>query len=131
MRKAREMSDTTSFNLLDEEWIQVLRATGKVDRVGITTALTEAGRIREIAASNPMDRVALLRFLLAVLYWCRGNPAAQAEKDRTSADAEFPAGWFAKLEEHRDCFNLLGAGKRFYQNPEYQGQKAEHTTNYL
>ena len=31
-------------------------------------------RIRQIAASNPMDRMAILRFLLALLYWCKGNP---------------------------------------------------------
>ncbi len=46
----------TQFNLLDEAWIPVLYADGRVARVGIKQALADAGRIREIAASNPMDR---------------------------------------------------------------------------
>jgi len=58
-----------TFNLLKENWIPVLYANGRPARVGIRTALTEAGRIRQLAASNPMDNVALLRFLLAVLLW--------------------------------------------------------------
>ena len=41
------------FNLLDSEWIPVLRRDGRADRVGIRTAFTDAGRIRQIAASNP------------------------------------------------------------------------------
>jgi hypothetical protein len=49
-----------NYNLLEEEWIPVLRTNGKFERVGIIKALTEAGTIRQIAASNPMDNVALL-----------------------------------------------------------------------
>jgi hypothetical protein len=80
--------------------------------MGIREALTQAGRIRQIAASNPMDRVAILRFLLALLYWCKGNPPADTHA--TSGDS-FPAEWFAKLDQHKEYFNLLGNGKRFYQ----------------
>ncbi len=53
------------YNLLNEEWIPVLYHKGEWKRVGIIKALQEAGQIRQIAASNPMDRVAVLRFLLA------------------------------------------------------------------
>jgi len=101
------------YNLLEEEWIPVLWSNGTFSRVGIRTALLEAGRIRQIAASNPMDRVAMLRFLLALLYWCRGNPP---NGESTISRESFPAGWFTKLDENRDCFNLLGDGKRFYQD---------------
>ncbi|MFH1069494.1 MAG: type I-E CRISPR-associated protein Cse1/CasA [Candidatus Glassbacteria bacterium] len=62
-----------SYNLLDEQWIPVLWADGKNSRVGIMEALTQAGRIRQVAASNPMDRFAVIRFLLALLYWCKDN----------------------------------------------------------
>jgi len=55
------MCDT---NLLTMKWIPVLRTNGKPDRVGIRDALTQAGSIRQIAASNPMDNVSLLRLLL-------------------------------------------------------------------
>ena len=56
-----------NYNLLEEKWIPVLRSNGKFDHVGIYTALNEADRIRCIAAGNPMDRMAILRFLLAYI----------------------------------------------------------------
>jgi len=102
-----------SYNLLEEKWIPVLMNDGKVSRVGIKEALTQAGRIRQIAASNPMDRVAILRFLLAILYWCKGNPPDNYE---TISGDSFPPDWFTKLDVNKDYFNLLGEGKRFYQD---------------
>lgn len=111
------MHDTPgAFNLLVEKWIPVLRANGRPARVSIRDALTEAGGIRQIAASNPMDNVALLRFLLAVLYWCKGDPPGDGENDQILAAGRFPADWFAKLDQQKDCFNLLGEGDRFYQD---------------
>ncbi len=104
-----------SFNLLEERWIPVLYRDGRCERVGILKAFEDAGRIRQIAATNPMDRIAVLRFLLALLYWCKGNPT---EDSQAEIDGAFPMKWFAKLEEHRDCFNLLGNGTRFYQDSE-------------
>lgn len=109
------------YNLLDEKWIPVLYHDGTVDRVGILKALEDAGRIRQIAASNPMDRVAVLRFLLAILYWCKGNPDSPR-------DSSLSSDRFAKLRENSDCFNLLGDGKRFYQ---YGGTGDKLSANYL
>jgi hypothetical protein len=100
-----------NYNLLDEKWIPVLWKDGKSCRVGIREAFEHAAPIRQIAASNPMDRVAILRFLLALLYWCKGNPP----NDKGSISS-FPSDWFKKLDEHRGCFNLLGDGERFYQD---------------
>ncbi|HRQ71641.1 MAG TPA: type I-E CRISPR-associated protein Cse1/CasA [Phycisphaerales bacterium] len=106
----------SAFNLITEPWIPVLRINGRFERIGIRTALAEAGRIRQIAASNPMDNVALLRFLLAVLLWCR--PGLSQEDRRRLDDAEgVPPEWLARLEEHKAAFNLLGEGKRFLQAP--------------
>jgi len=102
-----------SFNLLEKGWIPVLFGNGEVCRVGITEAFTKAGQIRQIATSNPMDRIAVLRFLLALLYWCKGNPPSdRSELPRDS----FPADWFSKLNQNKECFDLLGDGKRFYQD---------------
>lgn len=115
-----------TYNLLEEPWIPVLWSSGNVSRVGIKQALTQAGRIRQIAASNPMDRVAILRFLLALLYWCKGNPLADTS---ITPDNSFPADWFSKLDENRDCFDLLGGGKRFYQYR--KGGDTQLTANYL
>jgi CRISPR type I-E-associated protein CasA/Cse1 len=102
-----------NYNLLVEQWIPVLWTDGKPGRVGIREALTQAGRIRQIAATNPMDRVAILRFLLALLYWCKGSPP---DTTKASSGDPFPADWFSKLNDNKDCFNLLGDGKRFYQD---------------
>ncbi|MCG3173126.1 MAG: hypothetical protein GMKNLPBB_01304 [Myxococcota bacterium] len=112
---------TSSYNLLCEKWIPVLYSNGKVDRVGILQALTGAHQIRLIAASNPMDRVALLRFLLAVLMWCKEDAKSSlAELDESSAG--IPENWLAKLEANRAAFNLLGDGKRFYQDASLQNK---------
>lgn len=114
------------YNLLSEPWIPVLYHTGEWKRLGIRKTLEDAVKIRQVAASNPMDRVAILRFLLALLYWCQGSPPKDRE---TSVKEPLPQNWFAKLEHHADCFNLLGVGKRFYQ---YRGDSTKKlTVNYL
>lgn len=119
---------TPNYNLLHEPWIPVLYHDGTYTRIGIRKTLEDAARIRQIAASSPMDRVALLRFLLALLYWSRGIPPDQ---DTTTPSEQFSPGWFSKLDEHKESFNLLGDGERFYQNDGYKKRPSEHTTNYL
>lgn len=104
-----------TYNLLEEKWIPVLYVDGKTDRLGIIESLKEAQRIRQIAASNPMDRVALLRFLMAVLLWCKEN-AKSSLAELEERGAGIPGDWLVKLEEHRAAFDLLGDGERFYQD---------------
>ena len=119
-----------SFNLVEQDWIPVLYTDGHFRRVGIWRALTEAGRIRQIAASNPMDSVALLRFLLAVLMWCKEDAksslAALGEKS-----AGIPGDWLVKLKENKDAFNLLGGGKRFYQDELLKGKESRPIADLL
>lgn len=115
-----------SYNLLEEKWIPVLFKNGTTGFVGIIEALTKACQIRQIAASNPMDRVAVLRFLLALLYWCKGNPPDGFTND------SFPSDWFKRLKDNKDCFNLLGDGKRFYQSkPDAVNNSKKLSANYL
>lgn len=112
-------STKACFNLVDEPWIPVLDRCGRAKRVGIRQALTEAGSIRQIAASNPMDNVALLRFLLAVLMWCK---LGLSETDRQSLDgaAGIREKWLNEklgtARQPKPAFNLLGDHKRFYQD---------------
>ena len=117
-----------NYNLLDEAWIPVFFKNGKNTRVGIRDALAQAAQIRQIAATNPMDRLAILRFLLALLYWCMGNPPD--DKDSISGDS-FPSDWFKKLDENKGCFNLLGDGKRLYQSTGKSGKDPKLSANYL
>lgn len=104
-----------TYNLIDEEWIPVLYHDGRFERIGIWRALTEAGRIRQIAASNPMDRLALLRFLTAVLLWCREDAKSASASLADTAEG-VPEDWLTRLREHTSAFNLLGDGRRFYQD---------------
>jgi hypothetical protein len=111
------------YNLLDEPWIPVLWRDGRVGRVGIRKALAEAGKIRQIAASNPMDNVSLLRFLLAVFQWSKPE---LDDKERASLDGNsvgIPSEWLGKLDEHEQVFNLLGDGPRFYQDKQLLDEK--------
>lgn len=119
-----------NFNLVEEGWIPVLYCNGKFDYVGIQKVFEEAHLIRQIAASNPMDRVALLRFLLAVLMWCKKDAKfSLAALDEKSAG--IPEDWLAKLKENKAAFNLLGDDRRFYQDASIQSNKARPITDLL
>jgi hypothetical protein len=133
-RRVRDASATrlpsqgaaVNYNLLEEPWIPVLWKNGTATRVGIEDALVQAGQIRQLAASNPMDRLAILRFLLALLYWCKGTPP-----DAQESISAFPSDWFERLQERADCFNLLGDGKRFFQCKTKSGKDGKLSVNYL
>lgn len=119
-----------AYNLLEEKWIPVLYSNGRTGRVGIYQVLMDAGKIRQIAASNPMDRVALLRFLLAVLMWCKENAkSALAELGENSIG--ITESWLAKLKEHKASFNLLGDGNRFYQEELLNGNESRPIADLL
>ncbi|MCK6483782.1 MAG: type I-E CRISPR-associated protein Cse1/CasA [Phycisphaerae bacterium] len=94
--------------------------------MGIKSALVEARRILQIAASNPMDNVALLRFLLAVLLWCRPD-LNEEDHRRLDGAAGVPEEWLVKLREHKALFNLLGDGARFYQDPDLKAAEGPAT----
>ena len=97
------------FNLLDEPWIPVLYRNGNWTRVGVVAALADAAEIREIAASNPMDRVAILRFLLGLVYWCKGNPRPENGSD------SFDLSSSEMLSRYREQFNIFSSSNRVFQ----------------
>lgn len=110
-------SKNTLFNLLEEEWIPVIYNNGERRRVGILKAFEDAEKIRAIAISNPMDRFAVLRFLLSLVYWSAGNPDS-SNPPASSKDLK------KRLDDKLNCdprlknrFNLLGEPPRFYQEP--------------
>lgn len=57
-----------NYNLLDEEWIPVLYHNGQWKRLGIRKVLEDAGRIRQIAASNPIQLKCFNLFMAGVAY---------------------------------------------------------------
>lgn len=110
---------TENYNLLVEDWIPVLWNNGQFGRVGIMEALTQAGHIRQIAASNPMDEVSILRLLLAVLQWCKPVLSDNERKILATIDG-IPIDWLKEKmgTDDRPCpgFNLLGDNLRFFQD---------------
>lgn len=105
------MNEAKNFNLIEEPWVPVMTRRGDFERLGIEEVLARADRIRSIAAGNPMDKVAILRFLIALLYWCRGSPSEESGH----GGELFTPDCFRKLNHNRERFNLFGQGKRFYQ----------------
>lgn len=110
-----------SYNLLDENWIPVLYRDGRWERVGIRKALQDAGQLREVAASNPMDRVAVLRFLIALCIWL-------AEDSGEKRGSGVSVKWRDLLKERKEAFELLGTSSRFFQ---YKDAKRERTVTEL
>lgn len=104
-----------SYNLLEERWIPVLGTDGKAGRVGIRSVLAEAATIRQIAASNPMDNLALLRLLLAVLQWCKPD-LTDDESTQLNGAGGIPHEWLKQLDDHKNKFELLGDCARFFQD---------------
>lgn len=101
-----------TFNLLEEPWIPILWSDGQSGCIGARRALVEARQIRQVAISSPLDRFAIFRFLLAVLYWCEGNPPAGSSMPSKTLLTK--AG-LAKLDGNAELFDLFGDRKRFYQ----------------
>ena len=56
------------FNLAREKWIMVLDEGGRVEEITLVDALVQAHRWRKLAGETPTQDVAMLRFLLAILY---------------------------------------------------------------
>ena len=126
-----DLSETQGvYNLLEEKWIPVLYGNGKTDRVGIWQAFIEAHKIRQIAASNPMDRVALLRFLMAVLLWCKED-AKSSLSALGEKSAGIPEEWLTKLKENKAAFNLFDEQRPFMQDLAVKEENANAATELI
>lgn len=111
------------FNLLEESWIPILRCNGQFERLGIRRTLTEAGTIRQIAASNPMDAFAVHRFLLTLLYW-KANIAGGVEAlRRVLLSGAVPPDITSALDAEALHFGLIDAEQPFLQDLTAQREK--------
>lgn len=99
------------YNLTDQPWINVLHHDGRPVRLSLADTLRSAHSLH-LAYSNPMDRLATFRFLLALGYWCFANTGQAPESGQA-----LPPAWLGWLEENREYFELFGEGRRFYQSP--------------
>lgn len=105
---------TNHFNLLEVDWIPVVRLTGDYERVSLRGALLHAEQFREVRALSPLDTFALYRFLLAGLQWCKPNPSRE-ELHGVRTRSQFPVKWFDGLAEHVDRLKLLHPETPLYQ----------------
>ena len=99
------------YNLTDKPWISVLQLDGHFARLGLAEVLRKAHTLR-LAYGNPMDRMSVFRFLLALGYWCFANT-----KQAPVSDKPLPQAWTDWLEQNQEYFELFGDGPRFYQSP--------------
>jgi hypothetical protein len=96
------------YNLLEQPWLSVIYNNGVAARISLIEALSKAHQL-QIAYPNPMDRIAVFRFILAMSLWCKqktGDPI----KDR------IPPRWFSYLADQKPMFELYGDDKRFMQS---------------
>lgn len=103
------------MNVVSDGWIPTISNTGEQHVLSLKQVLLSAHRIRGIAGATPLETVAILRLLLAVLY-----RAVQPNTERTAVRmlkrGQFPARaisrYLAKWE-HR--FNLFDPDFPFFQ----------------
>ena len=127
--------DNKYFNLLDEPWILVRNKQGKVEELSIIDTFSRAHELDCLDGELPTQDVAILRFLLAILYavFTRvdecGQPSILAElndeEQRKEALRRWKALWDAPelpmepikqyLEYYRDRFWLVHPTWPFYQ----------------
>lgn len=112
--------DQTSFNLMDRPWIPcTMQDGGERRELSIREVLAQADAIRSIDGDIPLQRFALSRLLIAVMYGAFGH-SFTAEQWRYmlqagASDAEIQQQLQAYCEQYRDRFDLFDAARPFYQ----------------
>lgn len=111
-------SSLTVFNLLDEPWIPVRLAGGRVEELGLKAVLARAGEIEALAETSPPNLVALHRLLLAIVHraLCAGvGRWGLADRVRWWGEG-LPAGALESyLESWRESFWLIHPERPFLQ----------------
>lgn len=117
------------FNLLDEQWIVVLKNDGTTETVSLVNAFERAGEFKRIAGELPTQDAAVLRLLLAVLHTVvsrydeKGNEAllespadAIRRWKKLWANKQFPMAVIRDyLAQYYDRFWLFDPDRPFYQ----------------
>jgi hypothetical protein len=113
-----------NYNLLEENWIPVLRKDGRNSRVGIKEALTQAGEIRQIALASPLDFFAVHRFMLTLLYWkatlAGGVPQL---REMLMKDQAVPSVVLDGIDTEAHSFDLFDPKSPFLQDPSVRAEK--------
>lgn len=107
-----------TFNLLDEPWLPVYELDGHVRDVSLENVFANGTAFRGLAIGFAPERVAVTRFLVAVLQSALRGPAGRSERlgwlqDPVRAQAEVAI----YLERWRERFDLFDPEWPFMQKP--------------
>lgn len=119
------MSESATFQLLDEPWIPVRLTNGVTVELSLIGVVERLGEIEAIVGDLPAQSFALLRLLLAVLYGALDDYQS-AEQWKTNWDEGLPTHRITGyLEEHRDRFDLLHPSTPFFQVADLRATNGE------
>lgn len=127
-------TNVSSYNLLDEPWIELTTANGGTRSVSLVEAFRTAHEATGITGEMPQMSFVTLRLLLAILYRVYAYPIEDTRLARALWKQLWNRGCFdmeeisSYLESHRDGFYLIDSSRPFFQtaNLAYSG-KAEGT----
>lgn len=110
------MSQSFSFNLVDEAWLPCLRSDGEAITLNLVEVLTQAHQLQALAGDSPPQVAALHRFLLAILHRLFGPADYDEWADLWQAE-QFDADRIkAYLDRWRPRFDLFDPDRPFYQS---------------
>ncbi len=97
-----------NYNLVTQPWVSMILRNSTTQRMTLLAALEEGHRA-QLAYVNPLDRIAVFRFILAALYWCWQETGVPIEEKGA------PKAWITHLKDKAGLFELMGDGNRFMQ----------------
>ncbi len=110
---------SVSFNLIDHDWIPVVDQQLSPHVVSLRALLFQAHNLNAVSGETPLETVALLRLLLAMVYRIVDLPDEDAWAERWQAgNGQFPADEidaYLMRPKIYPQFELFGAGPRFFQ----------------
>lgn len=116
-----------AYDLTAQPWIHAVSLTGERRMISLSEAFSEAHKLRAVHGDNPLETVAILRLLLAILHRSVSGPRSIDEWiDIWSRDA-FDSRPQTYLTKQRGSFNLMG-DRPFFQNPTLNPDKATTIT---
>ncbi|MCP4416587.1 MAG: type I-E CRISPR-associated protein Cse1/CasA, partial [Chloroflexi bacterium] len=112
------MTQSFSFNLVDEPWIPCVRVDGNTAVLNIRDTFAQAHTLTAIAGESPLVTAALHRFLLAILHRIFGPANYDEWTDLWEAEQWGMDALNVYLDKWRHRLDLLDEERSFYQSPD-------------
>ena len=122
------MTQSFSFNLVDESWIPCVRVDGSSAILSIRDTFAQAHTLKAIAGESPPVTASLHRFLLAILHRVFG-PADYDQWGKLWKTEQWDMGAInVYLDKWQHRFDLFDGERPFYQSPDKR-MKTKSTIN--